>query len=405
MGTESINRRVLEAARSYGDWVTGLRRDFHRHPELSGQEERTASVVASTLKDIGLEEIRTGVGGTGVVGVIRGKGPGVVGLRADMDALPMDEENDVEYRSTVPGVMHACGHDAHTAMLLGSARLLMGLSRSGDLPGSVVLLFQPAEEDQGGALPMIEDGALDDPRPERVFAQHVWTGLSTGNIGISPGPTTASVDAADIRITATGGHAASPHLTPDPVVGACHVVTALQTVASRGVDPVDSAVVTVGSIHGGTKRNIIPPAVTLELTIRSASREGRERVQELILRIATGTAKAHGCGAEITYRHGYPAVINDQEATRLVRDMAADLLGQKSVHRTNLSMGGEDFSYFAEQVPGCMFRLGVSNPERGLVRPLHNPAFDLDEDALPLGSALLALAAWTHIAGRQEERA
>ncbi len=399
MGRDRVHRAIMTAAESCVDWVRELRRDFHRHPEISGQEERTAAAVAAALREMGIET-RTGVGGTGVVGVIRTEGPGVVGLRADMDALPMQQENDVEYKSSSPGVMHACGHDAHTAMLLGAARVLKDMAETSSLPGSVVLLFQPAEENLGGAQPMIEDGALLDPVPERFFAQHVGAGIRAGHVAVSAGAITAATDGADIRVTATGGHAAAPHLTPDPVVAACHVVAGLQTVVSRGVNPIHPAVVTVGTIHGGTRRNIIPPEVVMELTIRNAAPEAREPVRQLIERTAAAIASAHGCGCEISYSYGYPAVVNDVDATALVTEVARALVGEAAVQPCALSMGGEDFSYFAQQAPGCMWRLGTANPEQGIEYPIHNPRFDIDESALPVGVAMLAACAWEYLARR-----
>lgn len=374
------------------DWITQLRRDFHRFPELSGEEERTAARVAEILASLGVE-VRSPVGGHGVVGIIRGPGDRAVGLRADMDALPITEENQVDYCSQVPGVMHACGHDAHTAMLLGVARVFSEMREADELPGSVCLYFQPAEESGGGAEDMIAQGALDNPRPQYVIAQHVWPDLPAGSVALSPGPVTAATDTCEIQVRATGGHGAAPHRSPDPIVAASHLVTALQTVVSRTLDPLDPAVVTVGTFQGGTRPNIIPPLVTLGVTIRNSSAKNQDLVEDTMRRLAENTARAYGCEAFLDYRRGYPPVINHPETTERVAGVARELLGASKVHPSRMSMGGEDFSYFSQEVPGCFLRLGISNPQKGLTYSVHNPRFDLDEDALSVGAGVMAAAA------------
>ena len=383
--------QVMDRSRAVADWIIDLRRHFHQYPELSDEEEKTAAKVVEVLQGLGVET-RYPVGGHGVVGIIRGDGSRVVGLRADMDALPITEENDVEYRSRVPGVMHACGHDTHTAMLLGVARLAAEIKAQGQLPGTVCLYFQPAEEAVGGAERMIAAGALD-PRPQYVIAQHAWPDLPVGSLAVSPGPVTAAVDACDIEIRGFGGHGAAPHQTHDPVVAACQVVSALQTVVSRHLPPQDPGVVTVGSIHGGTKANIIPPSVKLEVTVRNSTEANRKTVEETIRRIANGTARAHGCEAMVDYRRGYPPIVNDEGVTARVRALAEELLGEGRVHPSPMTMGGEDFSFFAQEIPGCFYRLGVSNPDKGFTGPVHNPRFDIDEDALWIGTGVMTAAA------------
>jgi amidohydrolase len=367
--------------------VVADRRDFHEHPELANQEVRTAGIVAERLRALGVEDVRTGIASTGVTGLIRGTKPGAgrtVLLRADMDALPIHEENDVPYCSQTPGVMHACGHDAHTAMLLGVARLLS--ERRDEFPGTVKLLFQPAEESPpGGAKPMIEAGVLEDPKVDAAFGIHIAQEHPVGEIRLRSGPAMAAADRFHLVIRGKGGHGAMPHISVDPIVIGAQIVTALQTLVARAVDPTEEAVVTVGTFKAGEAFNVIPDTAELGGTVRTFNPTNRDMLEERIGSLARGIATAMGGDAAFTYVRGYPATINDPEMAELVREEAAKVVGEENVKEAPLMMGAEDFSYFLEAVPGTFWFVGSKNPERGLVWGHHHPRFDLDEAALAIG--------------------
>ena len=367
--------------------VVADRRDFHEHPELAFQEVRTAGIVADRLRALGVEDVRTGIAQTGVTGLIRGTKPGgdrTVLLRADMDALPILEENDVDYRSQHPGVMHACGHDAHTAMLLGVGRLLM--DRRQQFAGTVKLLFQPAEESPpGGAKPMIEAGVLEEPKVDAAFGIHIHQDAPVGEIKLRPGPAMAAADRFHILIRGKGGHGAKPHLTVDPIVIGSQIVTALQTLVARAVAPTDEAVVTVGTFRAGEAFNVIPETAELGGTVRTFNEQNREFLEERIETLARGIASALGAEADVVYTRGYPATVNDPAMTALVREEVAKIVGEDRVQQPPLMMGAEDFSYFLEQVPGAYWFVGSQNPERGLVWGHHHPRFDIDEAAMAIG--------------------
>ncbi len=366
--------------------VVADRRDFHQHPELAFQEVRTAGIVAERLRALGVEDIRTGIAQTGVTGLIRGqKGDGkTVLLRADMDALPILEENEVEYVSQTPGVMHACGHDAHTAMLLGVTRLL--LDRRDDFAGTVKVLFQPSEESPpGGAKPMIDAGVLEDPKVDAAFGIHVDQDNPVGIIEVRPGPAMAAADRFHIVIRGKGGHGAKPQETVDPIVIGAQIVTALQTLVSRAVDPTEEAVVTVGTFKAGEAFNVIPDTAELGGTVRTFNAKNRDFLEARIETLARGIAQAMGAEIAFSYTRGYPATVNDPEMTELVREEAAKVVGPDGVRDAALAMGAEDFSYFLEAVPGSFWFIGSQNPERGLVWGHHHPKFDLDEAALAIG--------------------
>jgi amidohydrolase len=375
--------------------VAAWRRHFHRRPELSFQETGTARTIEAELSRLGLA-VRAGVGGagrsggTGVVGLLRGARPGrCVALRADMDCLPVEEQNRVPYRSAVPGRMHACGHDAHMAMLLAAAAQLA--ARRDGLRGSVVFLFQPGEETPpGGALGMIRDGALKDPAVDAAFALHVDSSLPSGSVGLRRGPMMAASDNFRIAIEGRGGHAARPHNCLDPVVCGGAIVGALQTIVSRTVDPAQPAVVTVGRFIAGTKHNIIPQTALLEGTARTIDRHSWAMMPRWIARIARDTARAHGQTAAVDYQRGYPVLVNDPAMVDFAAGVAAGLFGGKAVRMIDQPlMGGEDFAYVLQQVPGCLIRLGTcSGPATAF--PWHHPRFDIDESALPKGARLLA---------------
>jgi amidohydrolase len=367
--------------------VIADRRDFHEHPELAHQEERTAGIVADRLRALGVEDVQTGIASTGVTGLIRGRQPGegrTVLLRADMDALPIHEENDVDYRSQTAGVMHACGHDAHTAMLMGVTRLLM--DRRDEFAGTVKVLFQPAEEaPPGGAKPMIDAGVLAEPKVDAAFGLHIDQDSPVGVISLRPGPAMAAADRFQIVIHGKGGHGAKPQDTIDPVVIGAQIVTALQTLVSRAVDPTEEAVVTVAVFKAGEAFNVIPDMAELGGTVRTFNNENRDLLEERIETLARGIAQAMGATIDYTYARGYPATVNDEAMTELVREEAASVVGEENVRHASLMMGAEDFSYFLEAVPGAFWFVGSQNPERGLVWGHHHPRFDLDEAALAIG--------------------
>jgi amidohydrolase len=377
------------------------RRYLHENPELGFREFKTAAFVAERLQALGVEDIRTGVNQTGVTGLIRGTldGPGkdrVALIRADMDALPIHEENDVEYRSQTDGVMHACGHDAHTAILLGVARTLMG--RRDQFAGTVKLLFQPSEEEgPGGAIGMIAEGVLENPHVDACFALHMAQEVPCGIVIVAPGPILAAPDGFTITIQGKGGHAAAPHRSVDPVVAGSMLVMALQTVVSRNVDPIESAVVTVGKFAAGEAFNVIPDTALLGGTVRTFSPEVRDLAEERIKAICAGIAATTGTEIHLQYDRGYPATVNDPRAVEVIRTAARQVVGEDRVITPPPIMAGEDFSYFLLERPGAMFQVGTRNEERGLVWGHHHPRFDIDEESLAVGVETMATAVVTYL--------
>jgi len=372
--------------------VIADRRFLHEHPELGFQEEQTHAFVIDRLRALGVEDLRTGIAATGATALIRGTKPApgptkTVLLRADMDALPIDEENDVEYRSQTPGVMHACGHDGHTAMLLGVARVL--LERRDRFAGTVKLLFQPAEEGPGGAKPMIEAGVLEDPHVDAAFGMHLAQEVPLGTIALRPGPAMAASDRFAIRIKGRGGHGARPQSTVDPIVVGAQIVVALQTLVSREVDPTESGVVTVGAFRAGEAFNVIPDTAELRGTVRSFMPEVRELLARRIEELARGVGAAMRAEVEVEHHFGYPPTVNTPAMTDLVREVAEGVVGIERVEHAPQMMGAEDFSYFLERVPGCFFFVGSRNDARGLVWGHHHPRFDFDEEALGIGIATM----------------
>jgi amidohydrolase len=366
--------------------LLALRRELHRHPELAYAETRTAARVASFLEGSALE-LREGVGGTGVLATVRGEGARTVLLRVDLDALPIQEQTESPYASQVPGLMHACGHDGHTAMGAGAARILARRR----LPGSVRVLFQPAEEGEGGAQAVIRDGVLDGV--DLVLGIHLWNELPVGTLGVKAGPLMAAVDRIRIVIHGRGGHGGQPQRAADPLVAAAHVVTALQTIVAREVSPLHSAVVTLGSIHGGEAFNVIPDEVTLTGTIRTYDAELRRSMPERLRRIAGGVAESLNCRAQVEVKPGNPAVVNDPAAAEIARRAATRVVGEAGVVSPEPTMGGEDMAVYFERVPGCFVFVGSANAGRGLAEPHHSPRFDFDEDALAIGCEFLVQAA------------
>lgn len=381
---------LLTRAQELKEEFVAIRRDFHRHPELGMQEVRTSAIVANYLRELGIE-VTTGIANTGVVGLLRGGKPGkTIAIRADMDALPILEQNGKEYASEIRGKMHACGHDGHTAILMGVAKLLSEMS--GQIAGNVKFLFQPAEEGPGGGLPMVEAGVLQNPTVDAALGLHLNTGdMHAGQIGLRSGVNSAGTDSIEIKIGGRGGHGAHPHKSVDAIIAAGHLIVALQTIASREIDPLGSVVVTLGTINGGYRGNVIADEVLMTGTVRTLDAKVRDSMPERIERIVKGICEGFRCNYSMSYHHGYPSVVNDAAMTDLLEGVAQRVLGKENVLRiANPSMGGEDFAYFAEKVPATFFRLGATNPEKGCDFPGHHPKFDFDEEAIPYGMAVMA---------------
>ncbi|MEN8151348.1 MAG: M20 family metallopeptidase [Planctomycetota bacterium] len=378
-------KKPVSPGRRHFDYAKERRRDFHRHPEIGLEERRTQKVLREELK--GMKIPAKAVAKTGLLGSISSRKPGpVLMLRADMDALPVTEENRTGYCSAEAGKMHACGHDAHMAILLAAAR---ELKETGIDRGKVKLLFQPGEEGFLGAQDVIDDGALSNPDVDAAFGLHVWSALPAGKIAVIDGPVMAATDTFTIRVKGKGGHAAMPHLSVDPVAIAAHIVTALQTIVSREVDPLDTAVVTVGSIDAGTSFNIIPDQAVLRGTCRTFAKATRKHVHRRVVKIAKGIAASMGGRAEVDYDEFLPATVNDAKMVALAREAAVAVVGKRNVVDAAPSMGGEDMSLYLERVPGCFAFVGLRNEKRGIVHPHHHPKFDLDEECLAVGIDLM----------------
>ena len=372
------------------DSLVATRRDIHQHPELGFEEMRTAGLIAERLRALNYQ-VTPGIGKTGVVG-LKGNGGRCVLLRADMDALPVEEANAVPYRSRQTGKMHACGHDGHVAIGLEVARRLAPL----ELAGSVKFAFQPAEEVSNGAQAMINDGVLDKPKVDAAFGIHLWNDLPVGTIGIMAGPVMASVDQFEIEVLGRGGHAAAPHQTIDPVLVAAHVITALQSLVSRRRDPLAEAVVSVTEIHAGRAFNVIPDRANLRGTVRTFGGHFFEDAPRLVEETAQGVAAAFGARATVNYRRLSAPVINNEELSVLMRDVAAGVIGAGNVRQGVRTMGGEDMAYFLASVPGCFAFVG-SAPKGGGASPHHSPTFDIDEESLVIGAELLTQTALRYL--------
>jgi amidohydrolase len=374
--------------------VIADRRHLHEHPELGMHEHETAKFVIERLQALGVEDIRTGISETGVTGLIRGTGSGVgadkvVLVRADMDALPILEENDVEYRSQTDGVMHACGHDAHTSILLGVTRILM--DQRDQFAGTIKVLFQPCEETgPGGAVWMIEQGVLEDPHVDACFGLHVWQNEPVGSVLVGDGPVMAASDRFEITVQGKGGHGAMPHGCVDPIVIGMEIVGALQTLVSREVDPTDSAVLSVCTFRSGHALNVIPDTAEIGGTVRTFNPEVRDLIERRIGEIAEGIGRAMRAEVKAEYRRGVSATVNDPAMAAIARQAAIEVVGENNVRPQIPTMGGEDFSAFLEQRPGCYFFVGTNNEGRGLTWGHHHPRFDIDEDALAIGVETMA---------------
>jgi amidohydrolase len=374
-----------------------LRRWLHRHPELSFHEFETARLVADELEKRGIE-VRRGVGGNGVVGVIRGGQPGpTVALRADMDALPIQDGKTCEYRSSVPNVMHACGHDAHTSVLLAVADLLQ--QHRDRLKGNVRLLFQHAEEQTpGGALAMIEDGALDGA--DVIYGVHLWTPLPAGTVASRPGPFMAAADEFSIRIKGRGGHGGLPHESVDSLFVGAQLTVNLQSIISRHIDPVEAGVLTVGTFHAGSGFNVIAEQAELTGTVRSFSEPVRRTISGKLKEMAESTARLHGAEAAVEFKWGYPVLVNDPRETARSLQTAERLFGPERVREIPPVMAGEDFAYYVQRIPGTFLFVGAGNADKGIVHPHHHPQFDIDEEAMRVSALLLASLAVQYLEQR-----
>ena len=382
---------IINRIAEYHDEMTAWRRDIHMHPEIGFEETRTAALVASKLREFGVDEVVTGIAKTGVVGVIRGQGAGgkAIGLRADMDALPMQEETGLPHASRIPNMMHACGHDGHTTMLLGAAKYL---AETRNFDGTVYVIFQPAEESLGGGRAMVEEKLFERFPMQRVFGMHNWPGAPEGEFWWREGPVMAAVANLDVTITGTGAHGALPHTGNDPIVIAAQIVTALQSIVARNVEPVEAGVITIGHINGGSTWNIIPESVKLMGTARWFKPEVGDLLEKKFCEIVHGIAGAFGAKAEVSFARAYPATVNEAESTQIARKVAEQVVGAAKVkHMDRPTMGGEDFSFMLNSCPGNYIMIG------GARKPgepnVHNPAYDFNDAVLPTGASYWATLA------------
>ena len=365
--------------------IQAWRREIHQHPELLYDVHRTAAFVADRLREFGCDEVATGLGRTGVVGVIKGRKPAgkgdirTIGLRADMDALPIEEETNLPYASKTPGLMHACGHDGHTAMLLGAARYL---SETRNFAGDAVVIFQPAEEGGAGAAAMIKDGLMERFAIDQVYGMHNGPGIPVGSFAIRSGPIMAATDAIDIRIEGHGGHAARPHKCIDSVLVGAQLITALQSIVSRSIDPLDSAVISMCEFHAGNARNVIPQTAELKGTVRTLTEEVRSLVEKRVHEVVAGVAQITGARIDLVYERGYPVTVNHASQTDRATQVAKEIAGENNVHETPPLMGAEDFSYMLEARPGAFIFCG-----NGDSAGLHHPAYNFNDEAIVYGTS------------------
>ncbi|MES2892674.1 MAG: M20 family metallopeptidase [Bacteroidota bacterium] len=393
--SEKLQQQIRSLAKKYADEFIVIRRHLHAHPELSYQEFETSKFVQQKLSsyDIPFEIMAT----TGVIGLLKGRNPEkrVVALRADMDALPIIEENEVEYKSTVPGVMHACGHDVHTSCLLGAAKILSELKDEWE--GTIKLIFQPGEEkNPGGASLLIKEGVLENPAPESIFGMHVHTTLDTGKLSFRGGMVMASADEIYISIKGKGGHAAAPQFTADTLLIASHLVVSLQQIISRNNSPFNPSVLTITSIQGGNTTNVIPSEVKMMGTFRAMNEEWRFKAHSLIKKMATELVNSMGAEIDIKIDVGYPFVLNNERLSMAAKETAMGYLGADNIEETELRMGAEDFAFYSHKIPGCFFRLGTRNEAKGITIGGHTPTFDVDENAIETGIGMMALLGATN---------
>lgn len=382
---------IQELAKSYHEDLIKIRRHLHKNPELSFQEKKTGKFIAAQLKKMGIKH-QHGCAENGVVGIIKGqrKNKNIIALRADMDALPIQETNDVPYRSKRPGIMHACGHDVHTTSLLGTARILEKIKDQ--FGGTIKLIFQPGEEQlPGGASIMIKEGVLKNPAPKKIFGQHVHPPLAAGKVGFCPGMYMASADELFLKVTGKGGHGALPQNCVDPILITAHLITALQQVVSRMSNPTTPSVLTFGKIASdGGATNIIPDEVNLQGTFRTMNEKWRKEAHRKLKKLVANLAKSMGGSAELEIRVGYPFLDNNIPLTLNAKDHAIEYLGKQNVVDLPIRMTSEDFAWYSQEIPGCFYRLGTGNKKRGITAPVHTSTFDVDEKSLMIGSGLMA---------------
>ncbi|MGX5820747.1 M20 metallopeptidase family protein [Chitinophaga lutea] len=388
-----MKHRIQSLAKQYAQDLVACRRHLHAHPELSFQEYETSKFIQAKLGEYGIP-YTAGLAGTGVVALVKGKNPDkkVIALRGDIDALPIEEANDVPYKSQNPGVMHACGHDVHTTVALGAARILNEVKD--DFEGTVKILFQPGEEKHpGGASLMIRDGALENPKPSAILGLHVLPTMETGKLGFRSGMYMASADEIYITVKSKGGHAAAPHLTADTILIASTLVVSLQQIISRNNNPFSPSVLSICAFNGGFTTNVIPSEVKLMGTFRAMDETWRFKAHELIRKQATELVHAMGAEIDIDILVGYPMVYNNEQVTEKARTWAEDYMGKDHVEDTELRMGAEDFAFYSQVIPACFFRLGTGNAARGITAGVHTPRFDVDERALEIGAGAMAYLA------------
>ncbi len=396
---DTILAKIQEKAKQYFPEVQAIRRHIHAHPELSFKEFATSDFIAGKLKAMGIK-YEDGVAGTGIVALIEGRNPGkrCIALRADMDALPIMEANITDYRSRNDGIMHACGHDVHSSCLLGAAQILNDLK--GEWEGTVKLIFQPGEEkDPGGASIMIKEGVLENPKPDAIFALHVYPNLPSGTVGFKAGQYMASADEIYITVLGKGGHAALPHQTIDPISIAALVISGLQQVVSRKSNPLIPSVLTFGRIQGGHATNVIPDKVELLGTFRTMDEEWRYEAHKWIKEFTEHTCAAYGAKGIVEIPSGYPSLFNDPALTASAQVWAAEYAGADHVHELDMRMAAEDFSFYTHHVPGCFFRIGTNKDNEEFLAPVHNSHFDIDEDALKTGMGMMAWCAINALKG------
>ena len=395
---EHLKERIHQLATHHHSQVVAIRRHLHANPELSFEEFNTAKFIAQTCKDVGLT-IQEGIANTGSVVLIQGKNPlkKTIALRADIDALPIQEQNDIAYKSTIDGVMHACGHDVHTSSLIGTAMILNSLKEH--FEGTIKLIFQPAEEKSpGGAITMIKEGVLENPAPSIILGQHVYPLLPVGKVGFTKGTIMASTDELYIIVKGKGGHAASPHLAVDPILIASHLIVALQQIVSRNTNPIKPCVLSICQIKAGDATNVIPEEVYLAGTLRTMNEDWREEAKKRIIHLSQHIAESMGGQCEVNIKGGYPATYNDPALTERAIEAAQSYLGKDQVTYVDMNMAGEDFAYYAQQIPGCFYLLGVQNNKLGINSFVHTPTFNIDEEALAIAPGLMAWLALHELA-------
>src|SRR5579871_3972384 len=389
MTNSSLKERIKQLANKYASEFIEIRHHLHSHPELSYKEFETSNLIQQKLTEFGIPfEIKAA---TGVVGLIRGKNPSkrIIALRADMDALPIKEENDIFYKSQNEGMMHACGHDVHTSVLLGSSKILNELKN--EFEGTIKLIFQPGEErNPGGASLLIKEGVLENPKPQAIFGLHVHPGLPVGKLSFRSGVVMASADEIYITVRSKGGHAAAPHTTADTILVASHLVVALQQIISRNRNPFSPSVLTIASFQGGFTTNVIPSEVKLMGTFRAMDEEWRFKAHELIRKEATGLVESMGAEIDLHIDVGYPVVLNNEKLNTTAVQQAEIFMGKENISETEMRMGAEDFGYYTHLIPGCFYRLGVMNTEKGITSGVHTPTFNIDESAIEIGIGMMA---------------